>query len=361
MTDITKGNLKRSVLFLALPVVARMFLQMLVGVVDLAMVGRVGPAAISAVGMSNQVFILSTALLNAFTVGTTALVARMVGARKPDQAKVYARQSLVVTFAVGLVIGAVVFLGAEYIMRFMLIASDNPDPDIIKFGAQYLRIVGAAEPLTFVMVNCYAILQGAGNMKTPLYIMGAANIFNVVFDYLLIFGIGFFPEMGVAGAALATSGSKNLAAIIGLLYLFSKHSPIRLRLKESFRPQRERIMEIMRIGLPSAGEQLVRSSSTFILSMLVAGLGNIAIAANQIISNPCPCPSCRIGFGHAATTLVGQNLGAQQPERAEKAAMWPVRWRRYSWALWDYVSSSFPPDCRLFTDDVAVQAAAGIT
>lgn len=361
MTDITKGDLKRSVLFLALPVVARMFLQMLVGVVDLAMVGRVGPAAISAVGMSNQVFILSTALLNAFTVGTTALVARMVGARKPDQAKVYARQSLVVTFVVGLVIGAVVFLGAEYIMKFMLIASDNPDPEIIKFGAQYLQIVGAAEPLTFVMVNCYAILQGAGNMKTPLYIMGAANIFNVVFDYLLIFGIGFFPEMGVAGAALATSGSKNLAAIIGLLYLFSKHSPIRLRLKESFRPQRERIMEIMRIGLPSAGEQLVRSSSTFILSMLVAGLGNIAIAANQIISKSMSMSFMPgIGFGHAATTLVGQNLGAQQPERAEKGGYVACKMAAVFMGIVGLCFFFFSHQIAgFFTDDVAVQAAAG--
>ena len=102
MSDITKGNLRRTVVMLALPVVARMFLQMLVGVVDLAMVGQISPAAISAVGMGNQIFILSTAILNAFTVGTTALVARMIGAGKAGQAKVYARQSLVVTFAAGL-------------------------------------------------------------------------------------------------------------------------------------------------------------------------------------------------------------------------------------------------------------------
>src|SRR5690554_2040218 len=112
-SSILQGNLKRSVLFLALPVVARLFLQMLVGVADLAMVGRISPAAISAVGMSNQVFILSAAVLNAFTVGTTALVARMVGARKEEQAKIYARQSLVVTFSAGIIIGAVVFFGAE--------------------------------------------------------------------------------------------------------------------------------------------------------------------------------------------------------------------------------------------------------
>lgn len=360
VTDITKGNLRRSVLLLALPVVARMFLQMLVGIVDLAMVGRVAPAAISAVGMGNQVFILSSAILNAFTVGTTALIARMVGARQADQAKVYARQSLVVTFSVGLAIGIVLFIGAEHIMRFMMIAAEDPDPDIIRYSTSYLRIVAAAEPLTFVMVNCYAILQGAGNMKTPLYIMAFANIFNVVFDYLLIFGIGIFPEMGVAGAALATSGSKNIAAILGLIYLFSRHSPIRLSLRESFRPQKERIMEIMSIGLPSAGEQLVRSSSTFIMSMLVASMGPIAIAANQIISKSMSMSFMPgIGFGHAATTLIGQNLGAQQPERAEKSGYVACKLASILMFIVGLGFFFFSHEIAgIYTDDVAVQAAA---
>lgn len=361
MTDITKGNIRRSVLLLALPVVARMFLQMLVGLIDLAMVGRVGPAAISAVGMSNQVFILSAAILNAFTVGTTALVARMVGARQADQAKVYARQSLLVTFSVGLIIGVILLVGAEYIMKFMMIAAKDPDPDIIRYGTTYLRIVAAAEPLTFIMVNCYAILQGAGNMKAPLYIMAFANIVNVVFDYLLIFGIGIFPEMGVAGAALATSGSKNIAAILGLIYLFSRHSPIRLRLRESFRPHKERIREIMNIGLPSAGEQLVRSSSTFIMSMLVAGMGPIAIAANQIIAKSMSMSFMPgIGFGHAATTLIGQNLGAKQPERAEQSGYTACKIASVFMLIVGVGFFFFSHEIAgFFTGDAAVRAAAG--
>lgn len=320
MVDITKGNVRRSVLILALPVVARMFLQMLVGVIDLAMVGSLSHEAISAVGMGTQVFFLSASILNAFTVGTTALIARMAGARKIEEAKIYARQSLVVTLLVGLAIGSVVSFGAEYIMRFMMIASDNPDPEIIRLGTIYLRIVGVGEPLTFVMVTCYAILGGAGNMKAPLYIMASANLLNLVFDYLLIFGIGFFPAWGVAGAAVATAGSQNLAAILGIIYLFSRHSPIRLSLKENFRLHGERIKEIMNIGLPSAGEQLVRNSGTFVFSMLVAGMGPIAIAANQIISKAMSISfQPGVGFGLASTTLIGQNLGAQQPERAEQS------------------------------------------
>lgn len=361
MTEIIKGNLKRGVLFLALPVVVRMFLQMLVGVIDLAMVGRISPEAISAVGMGNQVFMLTAAVLTAFTVGTTALVARMVGAGDGDQAKVYARQSLVMTFSAGIALGLVLYLGAEHIVKFMLIASETPDPDIVRLGTSYLRIVAVAEPLTFIMMNCNAILQGAGNMKTPLYIMAFANLFNVVFDYLLIFGIGFFPAWGVAGAAIATSASKNLAAIIGLIYLFSKFSPIRLRLTESFRLQKERIREILDIGMASAAEQLMRSSGTFVFSMLVAGLGPIAIAANQIIMKGMSMSFMPgFGFGLAATTLVGQNLGAQQPERAERsgyeASKMAAVFMSCVGVLFFVASHQI---AGLFTIDPAVQLAAG--
>jgi putative MATE family efflux protein len=362
MSDITKGKLRRTVIILALPAVARMFLQMLVGVVDLAMVGKISPAAISAVGMGNQVFFLSTAILNAFTVGTTALVARMIGAGKAEQAKVYARQSLVVTFAAGLILGVLVFFSAEHLMKFMMIAAEKPDPEIIRLGTMYLRIVALAEPLTFTMMNSYAILQGAGNMKAPLYIMGLANILNVIFDYLLIFGIGIFPKWGVAGAAIATAGSKNLAAIIALFFLFSRYSPIRLSLKDSFRPQVQRIQEIMDIGLPSAGEQLVRSSGQLVFSMLVASMGPIAIAANQIITKSTSMSFMPgIGFGHAATTMVGQNLGAKQPQRAERGGYMAAKMAAIFMSCVGLLFFFFFSHqlAGLFTSDAAVQQAAG--
>lgn len=361
MTDTTKGKLRNTVLLLALPVVARMFLQMLVGLVDLAMVGRISPAAISAVGLGNQVFILSTAILNAFTVGTTALVARMTGAGEQDRAKEYARQSLVVTFAAGIILGALVFFSAERIMTLLMIAAEDPDPEIIRLGAQYLRIVGAAEPLTFTMMTSYAVMQGVGNMKAPLYIMGFANVLNVVFDYLLIFGVGFFPQWGVAGAALATAGSQCLAAILALILLFSRSSPLHLRLTESFRPRAARIREIMDIGLPSAGEQLVRSTGQFVFSMLVAGLGSVAIAANQIITKAISMSFMPgMGFGHAATTLIGYNLGARQPKLAKDSGYMAAKLAAVFMSLVGMLFFFFSYQLAgLFTEDAAVRLAAG--
>jgi putative MATE family efflux protein len=360
MTRAIQGNLRRSVLMLAIPVVSRMFLQMLVGVVDLAMVGRVSSAATSAVGLGNQIYMLTGSLLMAFTVGATALVARMVGAGNNDYAKLYARQAITVTFLTGMAIGSFLFLTAENIMRFMLIASETPDPEIIRLGVTYLRVIALAEPLTFTMVTCHAVLQGAGNMKTPLYIMTISNVIHLILDYLLIFGIGFFPQMGVAGAALATSISKNLAAILSLIYLFSRRSPLRLSLKESFLPDWARIREIMSIGLPAAGEQFIRSSGNFVFSMLVAGMGSVVIAANQIIIKAMSITfQPGTGFGHAATTLVGQNLGAEQVGRAERSGYIASNIAAVSMSVVGIGMIAFSQQIAgFFTPDLAVQQAA---
>lgn len=339
----------------------RMFLQMLVGLADLAMVGRISHYAISAVGLGNQLFFLAVGVITAFTVGSTALVARMIGAGRQDKAEEYARQSLVLTFGLGTVIGLVGVLGAEHIIRFMLAASETPDPEVVRLGTIYLRIIAYSAPLSFVMMNCNSVLQGAGDMKTPLYIMAFTNVFNVLFDWLLIFGIGIFPEMGVAGAAVATSMARNIGALGGLIYLFSGRGPLKLRLKDSFLPKKDKIRDILDIGIPSAGEQLVRSSGQLVFTMLVAGLGPVALAANQIIMKAMSMSFMPgFGFGLAATTLVGQNLGAEQPERAERSGYEATKLAAIFMSgvglLFFLASHQL---AGLFTSDPAVQMAAG--
>lgn len=361
MADATKGKLKKTVLFLAAPVVARMFLQMLVGLADLAMVGRISPQAIGAVSLGNQLMNLAIGCVTAFTIGTTALVARKIGAREKTEAEAYARQSLLLSLSVGVVLGILGYIFAENVISFMVIGMDQPDLDLIGLGTTYLRIICITLPLFFLMINLNATLQGAGDMKTPLYIMAAINVINIIGDYVLIFGVGFFPELGVAGAAWATGLSRNLGAIVALIYLFSGRGPLQLRLTDSFRPQLQRVKEILNIGIPAAMEHMVRSSGQMVFTMLSAGLGSIALAANQIILK---CMSISImpgfGFGLAATTLVGQNLGARQPERAEQSG-WEAS--KMAAVFMSCVGLLFffasYPLAGLFTSDLAVQQAAG--
>lgn len=361
MTDVTRGNLKKSVILLAAPVVARMFLQMLVGLADLAMVGRISPQAIGAVGLGNQLMFFAVGGVTAFTIGTTALVARKVGAKDRAGAEVYARQSVVLTLTGGAVLGVAGYLAAEPIIRLMVAGMDQPDLELIGLGTTYLQIISLSLPFFFLLMNLNAILQGAGDMKTPLYIMAATNVINVVGDYLLIFGIGIFPELGVAGAAWATAMSRNIGMVAALLFLFSGRGPIRLRLSDSFRLEWQRVKEILNIGIPSAMEQLVRSSGQMVFTMLVAGLGAIPLAANQIIMK---CMSMSFmpgfGFGLAATTLVGQNLGAGQPERADQSGYEASKMAAVFMTCVGvlFFVASYPL-AGLFTTDLAVQQAAG--
>ena len=248
----------------------------------------------------------------------------MIGAGKAGQAKVYARQSLVVTFAAGVILGALVFFSAEHLMRLMMIASENPDPEIIRLGATYLRIVALAEPLTFTMMNSYAILQGAGNMRAPLYIMGFANLLNVVFDYLLIFGIGFFPKWGwqelpsPAGSRIwrqlspcsSCSASPALASASrtasGLSASASRKCGHRAALRRRAAGAQQRPA-----GLLHAGGQH----------------GTRTIAANQIITKSSSI-SFMPGIGFTRSHYPGwPESRRRQPDRANAAGIWRQRWR----------------------------------
>lgn len=325
--DITRSNLRRTVLSLSWPAVTRMGLNMLVQVVDLAMVGRLGATAIAAVGVSNQIFFLSIGVTSAFGIGATALVARYVGARDLPRAKEVARQALILAAAATFVLTLVGFFYADRLLRGALIRMEKPDPQILALGTVYLRIVSLSIFLRFLMLVVNSILQGTGDMRTPLYIMLFANAFNLVGNYFLIFGIGPFPRLEVTGAAIATALAGVLGGLLGLRALFHPRCLVKLSLQDDFRVRLPVIKDILRIGVPAAIEQSVIHGSQMLYTMLAAGLGSTAIAANQIMISAfsmtyLPC----IGFSAVATTLVGQNLGAQNPLRARASGLETLRW-----------------------------------
>lgn len=321
MSAITEMDLRKSVWLLALPVVARMSLQMLVGLVDTAMVGRIGPAAIAAVGMGNQIVFLLIGLITAFSIGTTALVARYIGAKRRKDAQDVAIQSLLFTAVVSLLMGILGYIFAYDIIRVMIGRMEQGDPEVIALGGMYLRIISISIPFFFSLVLFNGIFQGAGDMKTPLYIMAFTNVYNVIMDYLLIFGIGIFPELGVQGAAIATGSARCLAAVLAFIILLRGTTHFRIRLsKKRLQIRLDIIREVLRIGLPSAMEQLIRSTGQTLITIMVAGLGTLPLAANQVVMRGLSMSFMPgFGFGLAATTLVGQNLGAKEIERAEES------------------------------------------
>lgn len=360
---ITEGNLRRTVLSLSWPAVARMSLNMLVQVVDLIMVGRLGAVAIAAVGVSNQIFFLTIAVVSAFGIGATALIAQAVGAGDISRGKEVARQALIFTGIATSILTLIGYFGADKLINAALVLNDNPDPRILHLATTYLRIVSTSAFLRFYMMVVSNILQGTGDMKTPLFIVILANVFNAVGNYFLIFGIGPFPRLGVAGAAIATALAGLLGGLLGIASLFHPRCLIQLSLRDDFGIRLPVIKDILRLGVPAALEQTIVQGSQMLYTILAAGLGDIAIAANQIMltaqmitNHPC------IGFSAVSTTLVGQNLGAGKIDRARASGYETQRWAVLFTTLVGILFITVPElVIRAFTSDQQVIPLAGKT
>lgn len=323
MTDITNANtakeMRKNILRLGWPAILRLFLQSIVGVVDVIMIGQLGAAAIASVDIGNRIVFVLIGTLMSLTIGATALVAHHVGAGNKKEANHIMWQSLLSGFLAAVTMAVIGYIFSENIISLMMVLMEEADPFIINEGTIYLKIVLISMIFGLPMMVINAILQGIGDMKTPLYIMFITNIINVLFNYLLIFGIGFFPALGVAGAALGTGLGRLVGFIIGIIVLIRGKTDIKLNFKIiSWQLDWETIKNVLKIGIPAAFEQFARQSSQIIYTALVAGLGTAAIAANAVTMNITSISFMPgFGFGVAATTLVGQSLGAKRKDLAE--------------------------------------------
>lgn len=311
-----KSNFK-IILKLAWPAVLERIFQTLTQIVDLIMVGRLGAAAIAAVGLSMLPVEYSIFLFQALSVGTTALVARFAGAGEAEKGGLVLRQSVLLALVVMVIIVAFFYGFAPQIVTMM-----GAEEGIVDLGAGYLRILvpGFVFMLLSMVVN--AALRGVGDTKTPMIANIFVNVFNVIGNYLLIFGKFGFPAMGVNGAALSTSLAHVIGALL-LLYLFAKRYPALWKeVTKSFKPDFEVMKRIGRIGLPASAEQLMQRMAQIFYLRIVASLGTVAFAAHQIAlraESISYMPS--FGFAIAATTLVGQNLGANRPRQASQSGI----------------------------------------
>lgn len=313
---LDKKHIRSRVISLSLPALLNMFLISFVGIADMIMVGRLGPSAISAVGMVNQPNFLIISVFMALTVGTTALVARFIGARDIDSAKNVSKQSLVVSIFFGIGLLCFLYTFASYIVKGM-----GAEPDVLVLGTTYMKIIALGMPFNVLNMIMGAILRGAGDMKKPLMADGVANLINVIGNYILIFGKFGIPALGVAGAAIATSFSRFIAMSILLYVLYKGKTIVKLSFRESYRLDIRILKRILNIGIPSAVEQFVLRSGQLVFVRIIAELGTVAFATHQISMN-IQSLSFMPGqaFSMAATTLVGQLLGAKKPDLAEESA-----------------------------------------
>lgn len=301
---------------LAWPTVVYSLLQTLVGLVDLYMVGRLGPEAIAAVGFSQQILMLIMIGALGVNTGTIALVAQFIGAEKRDQAGRVAGQALLSMFALGVAIAIPgVVVGREFLI--LLGARDS----VLDQGSPYLRLMLGGSSLMMLNFAVAFIFRGAGDALTPLKIAVGVNVINVVGNWLFIFGIGPFPRLGVTGAAVGTLVARAAGATVGVALLTTGWYRVRLRFAGGAGlVDFSLIRRILNIGLPAAAQGFFRNGARVLFFRIVAGsaLGTTATAALTVGSRlrmVTIMPA--LAFRVAAAALVGQSIGARDWEQAE--------------------------------------------
>jgi len=316
--DLSPKKMRKNILELAWPAALRMFLQSVVGIIDVIMVGQIGAHALAAVDVSNRFVFITIGVLSALTIGSTALVARYKGAKDKIQTDNIIIQSLLSALILSAIIAVLGFIFTKDILRMMMILMDEIDPFILNEGNKYLKIVFISMIFALPTMMLNSLLQGLGDMKTPLNIMVITNIINIIGNYLFIFGIGFFPKLGVTGAAIGTGLGRLVGFLIGLYILLNNNTLIKIDFNNvKWKIHWKTVKDILNIGIPASIEQLVRQGSQIIYTILVSGLGTITIAANALSMNINSLPMMvGFGFGLAATTLVGQSLGAKREDLA---------------------------------------------
>ena len=313
--DYTRGNIFRNVLHLAWPMVAGNVLQNAFNIVDMMFVGRLGPSAIAAVALCGLLMEITWTLLIGVTIGTTAMVARFYGAGDRRTAGLTAMQSL----SLGLVVSVLLVLFVNLFGRNTLVALGAED-EFLHLAIGYLNIVfnGSSTLILFFLAS--AVMRGTGDARTPMLIMAVSTLINVVLDPLLIFGIWIFPEMGVRGAAASTVIAQGIGMVAGVGALATGRTHLRLEW-QTFRLDFNLIWRMLKLAVPGTLQGAVRSVGNLLLMRIVTSFGVLVTAAYGIglrLDLTVMMPGWALGA--AAATLVGQNLGARRPVRAERSA-----------------------------------------
>ncbi|HLO03711.1 MAG TPA: MATE family efflux transporter [Symbiobacteriaceae bacterium] len=350
-----RRSLRRSILRLALPMVAEQLLTTLVGIVNMMLVSRLGREATAAVGLSGTPFNLSIALFLGLGIGTTALIARAAGAGKESEVEAVTRQSFWMGLVAALLVSTLYWATAPQIMHVM-----GADAAVTPLGVTYLRWSALGFlPMQWSQVM-YGALRGRGDTLTPLKIGLVVNILNGLLSYALIWGRFGLPALGLKGGPIGEASAFAVGALLVALFLFRSEGSVRLRWHTLFQVDLGLIGRILKVGLPTAGERVLGSLGMISFTRMIASLGTVAIAAHQITMNAesiAYMPAQALAA--AGTALVGMRLGAKEPDGATQVAKETVLLTALTMAL----TASFfvvggGPYIRLYTGDLLMGALA---
>ena len=322
--DYTKISIRNAVLLLAIPMMLEMAMESVFALVDLYFVGHLKESgfAIQTVGLTESVLTIMYSIAIGMSMAATAMVARRIGEKNPEQASRSAAQVLLVSFAVTLVLS---LLGVMYAEEILILMGSRPEA--AAYGKEFTRIMMGSSVIIMLLFLINGIFRGAGNAAIAMKSLWIANIANIILCPILIRGLGPVPAMGLTGAAIATTIGRSTGVLYQLYHLFIADSQVRIK-TEYFKPDFTLIRSVIKIATPGIFQFVIASCSWIILAQLVATTGgeNASAGYQTALRLMMFFMLPAWGLSNAASTLVGQNMGANEMLRAEQSVMKTVKY-----------------------------------
>ena len=313
--DFTSIPISKAIILLSIPMVLEMIMESIFALVDIYFVSRLGAQEVAVVGITESLMTLVYAIGMGLSVGTTALVSRRIGQKRPRDAAKAAVQAIIASMLISLVFSFIGVFYAKDLLRFM-----GATEETIEMGYHYPMIMLGGNAVIMLLFVINAVFRSSGDAAISMRVLWIANLLNIALDPLLIFGLGPFPELGVKGAAIATNIGRGIAVLYQLYLLMKGNYRVKVKL-EDISLQLKSIWKVVRLSLGAIGQNIISHSSWVFLVYVITSLGEEAVAGYTI--------AIRViifillpawGMANAAATLVGQNLGAGEPGRAERSA-----------------------------------------
>ena len=319
--DFTQEALERAVLLLAVPMVLEMVMESLFALADVFWVSRLGTTAVAVVGVTESVMTLVYAIAIGISIAGTALVARRIGERDPERAAHSAGQVILLGVAAAVIIGLLLGSNAGGILRLM-----GTDPQVVTAGTPFARVMLGGNISVFLIFLINAIFRGAGDAVIAMRTLWLANALNIVLGPCLIFGLGPFPHWGIVGAAVATNMGRGVGVLYQVWQLSGTHSRVHVRWRH-LKPDLTEIRAIIATAGNGVAQLVISTTSWVGLFKILALSGSAALAGYTIairLVTFALMPAW--GLSNAGATLVGQNLGANLPDRAEASVRLTARY-----------------------------------
>ncbi len=312
--DFTTGPIGRAITLLAIPMVLEMMMESLFAVVDVFWVAHLGPDAVATVGFTESLLTLLYSVALGLSIATTATVARRIGEKNREAAGEVASQALILGFAIAIVLGISGAIFAPDLLRVM-----GASTSVIASGTGYTRAIYGGSGTVLLLFLLNGVFRGAGDAAIAMRVLWTANMINIVLNPCLIFGLGPFPKMGVTGSGVGTTIGRGCGVLLQLYFLAGGKSRVTV-IAHKIKPSLSLMLQLLRLSVGGTFQYLVGASSWIFLVRMNASFGSAAIAGYTLALRVIMfalLPSW--GMASAAATLVGQNLGAGKPDRAEQS------------------------------------------